>query len=158
LKQIRFYQEKSEDLYTTSKSFSIELNYSNNSTQELTPAFIIKDSLSQTLILAGPFLGATFNKEIYNKKNNVALKCSIPKNLFSADIYSVSLLFFENISMIFKATDLSRNQDYSQSKIVAHYDKLIYFKPLFEINDSYVDFSKLNAIGGLLIDFDWETH
>ncbi len=155
LKQIRFYQDNNNELYTASKPFTIELIYENNSTLELTPAFIIKDSMGQTLILAGPFLGATLDKEIFNRKDTVKLKCVIPKNLFSADIYSISLLFFENISLIFKPSNLSQKQDYSQSKIVAHYDKFIHFKPLFEVNDVFVDFSKLNAIGGLLIDFEW---
>ncbi len=158
LKQIRFYQDNNNELYTASKPFSIELIYENNSTLELTPAFIVKDSMGQTLILAGPFLGATLDNEIFNRKDIVKLKCSIPENLFSADIYSISLLFFENISLIFKPSNLSQKQDYSQSKIVAHYDKLIHFKPLFEVNDLFIDFSKLNAIGGLLIDFEWGIH
>lgn len=155
LKQIRFYQDNNNELYTASKPFTIELIYENNSTLELTPAFIIKDSMGQTLILAGPFLGATLDKEIFNRKDTVKLKCNIPKNLFSADIYNISLLFFENISLVFKASNFSQKQDYSQTKIVAHYDKLIHFKPLLEVNDLFVDFSKLNAIGGLLIDFEW---
>lgn len=155
LKQIRFYQDNSNDPYTTSKPFTIELIYENNSTSELTPAFVIKDSLGQTLIMAGPFLGATFNKGFYNQKGIIKLKCCIPKNIFASDIYSVSLLFFENFSMIIDPVKNYNAIDFKQIKISASYEKLIHFKPLFEVNDALIDFSKYNVVGGLLMDFNW---
>lgn len=155
LNEFWFNQEASNEKYVSSETFSLRLIYENNSTLELTPAFVIKDSMGQTLIMASPFSDPNFSIEKYSKNGKVVLNCTIPKNIFASDIYSISLMFFENFSIVFNTKDLANTSTLQQVKIIANYEKIFFFKPYFEVNNALIDFSEYNVVGGLLMDFNW---
>lgn len=149
--------------FSTDKAFKLNIEY--EQLQEDTTIDIvisIHDSTGGVIAKSSPFVSGNFNHS--RLKGKYVVTCTFPPMLFNAQVYRLSLSFFQNLTSVLKQAEIKDRSQIVQSVQdggfgeICSFDKVIAFKPKLSVESVDCDPSVIiNTQAGFLPSFDWSV-
>ncbi len=159
--KLHFFQENmtESELFRTDKPFILEIEYEklrDNDTIDL--VMCVSDQQGNMILSSSPFVSGDFSEK--TERHKFSCRCVIPPDLFSAQIYKITLNFLKNTRKFlndYKSDTITTSFDGGHSiENALRLPSIITFKPVFFKKNSPIDLSSINLPGHLLAAFDWK--
>lgn len=161
LTRLELTQDSPGNEFSTDKAFKLEIEYEQLQEDSAIDIVIaIHDSTGGVIAKSSPFVSGNFNHN--RSKGKYVVTCTFPPMLFNAQVYRLSLSFFQNLTSVLKQAEIKDRSQIVQSVKdggfgeICSFDKVIAFKPKLSVGSVDCDPSIIiNTQAGFLPSFDW---
>ena len=162
--RIEFYQEENPHHFTTSRPFTLLVEYEKlKSGYTLDMMLNVSDLQGKVIITSAPFIMGNTNK---NEHSGIyTYKCVLEAPIFNSQVYQISLNFIKNLSKYLDTVEgVERSIDMnlmvkSDIEVSLAMQNIVAFKPVLETTKLKIDPNNvMKGEVGLLPNFKWESY
>lgn len=145
-------KQNAEGRIRCEEAIEIRLHYSNSNPEYKVwdPVILISDHLGQSIAMSSP----VFNRDVIDTKSSeVKISCEIPKNMLGSDLYSISVVFFNNLQHLIQRAQ--NNEPITWEDHTIFMETGLSIHPQFTWKETSIDMSKMNTMGSLILTCNW---
>lgn len=158
LKSIKIYNKNPLlNKLQTNSPICIEFEYEKLSDdQTIDVILLLKDANGSSVLSSSPIVTGIFSDEFKSKVYK--LKCELPAFLLYNNIYSITLRFMKNLEenlLIKSNVEGNKMSEKNVSSNIRAFNSILYFKPIFQFENSKIQFENLDFNQKVFIGNNW---